>query len=308
MDKRNSLVKQAFELDHWVRVYDQGGSHPFDGRHPAAVGTFDKYCQLLGLSRSSFAGQVVIDLGCGAYGSLHFFEARLKFGLDILSHNYVPLGIHAQDMIYLSAPAEDMPFVDEFADAVLAVNSLDHVDDFPAAIRELSRVLKVGGRAFLAFNLNNPVTLEEPNPRDQAGILREVGRWLEVVRQQAWEAADLPGGMAAAAPNGLLTIEARRADPSPSSDVQLTQRLLAEAASGVPVELRLLRLAQETGAARPLLGNLFAAAAFVELQRANAPQARRNALWAFAHSPGWLFNRGLWSIALGRARAGRVVS
>ncbi len=62
--------------------------------------------------------------------------------------------------VYARAGAARLPFPDEAFDAVVACLVFEHVDDVDAAISEVSRVLRPGGR-FLFF-LNHPL-LQTPN-------------------------------------------------------------------------------------------------------------------------------------------------
>jgi SAM-dependent methyltransferase len=56
---------------------------------------------------------------------------------------------------YLVARAEELPFADSTFDAAVAYNSLMDVDDMPAALLELARVLVPGGR--LAVSVTHPL-------------------------------------------------------------------------------------------------------------------------------------------------------
>ncbi len=57
---------------------------------------------------------------------------------------------HARERL-LAAPIEALPFPDESFDVVIATGVLEHVGDKEAAIRELARVLRPGGRAIVSF-------------------------------------------------------------------------------------------------------------------------------------------------------------
>jgi SAM-dependent methyltransferase len=53
--------------------------------------------------------------------------------------------------IYVAANLYDMPFVDSLFDTIVTVRVLHHVQDIPAALREIQRVLKPGGAYVLEY-------------------------------------------------------------------------------------------------------------------------------------------------------------
>jgi ubiquinone/menaquinone biosynthesis C-methylase UbiE len=85
-----------------------------------------------------------------------------RVGLDPLVDSYRELGIDEHKMTYAHAPAERIPFDDGHFDVVTAFNSLDHVDDLDAAIREVTRVTKPGGLFLMIAEVNHKPTISEP--------------------------------------------------------------------------------------------------------------------------------------------------
>jgi len=98
-------------------------------------------------------GRLTIDIGCG--------EGRVARDLKALGHNVVAVDVSptmvefakAADpsMQVLVADAARLPFDDGAADLVVAFMSLHDVDDMPAAVREVGRVLGGGGVLCLAI-------------------------------------------------------------------------------------------------------------------------------------------------------------
>lgn len=93
-------------------------------------------------------GRLTLDVGCG--------EGRLTRDLRELGHHAVGIDV-APSMIaaareadpdgqYVEASAEAMPFEDGAADLVIAFMSLMDMDDMPAVVHEIGRVLEAGTR------------------------------------------------------------------------------------------------------------------------------------------------------------------
>jgi ubiquinone/menaquinone biosynthesis C-methylase UbiE len=122
------------------------------------------YTTLFGLEREDYVGKAVLDVGCGPRGSLEWATgAKDRVGLDPLADSYRALGIDRHAMRYVCAPAEAIPFEDEYFDIVASFNSLDHVGDPVIAARELARVLMPGGTLLLIVEVEHDATLTEPH-------------------------------------------------------------------------------------------------------------------------------------------------
>jgi 2-polyprenyl-6-hydroxyphenyl methylase / 3-demethylubiquinone-9 3-methyltransferase len=97
-------------------------------------------------------GRRILDLCCGG-GLLAEPLARegaRVAGIDI-SENALRIACrHAMEgeleIGYVRSPAESLPFADASFDLVVAFDALEHVDDLPGTVEEISRVLRPGGR------------------------------------------------------------------------------------------------------------------------------------------------------------------
>jgi ubiquinone/menaquinone biosynthesis C-methylase UbiE len=101
-------------------------------------------------------GDRVLDLGCGIGWATRMIAARLTqgsaAGVDISDEMISraqadPTNPH--NISFVNAPATALPFEDSFFDKVFSVESLYYYPDIPAALKEVSRVMKPGGLAYL---------------------------------------------------------------------------------------------------------------------------------------------------------------
>jgi SAM-dependent methyltransferase len=106
------------------------------------------------LAAQDVRGLRVLDVGCGDRP----YEALLVGAAEIVGFD-VPGNPHADIHGSIDAiPVEDASF-----DVVLCLQVLEHVPDPAAAVRELRRVVKPGGRVFLSTHGVYPF---HPNPDD----------------------------------------------------------------------------------------------------------------------------------------------
>ncbi|HUP64033.1 MAG TPA: class I SAM-dependent methyltransferase [Thermoanaerobaculia bacterium] len=122
------------------------------------------YTTHFGLDASSYAGKVVLDIGCGPRGSLEWAGmAARRIGLDPLAEQYLAMGADRHRMEYIASPAETIPLPDGACDIVCSFNSLDHVDDVDRTANEIKRVTRTGGLFLLLVEVNHPPTACEPH-------------------------------------------------------------------------------------------------------------------------------------------------
>lgn len=107
----------------------------------------EKYKHDLDLPAGAFRGMRALDLGSGPVSGATVFEADSLYCVDPLLPQYMLVGfpIHYYNARYAYSYAEAMPFPDGYFDVVIAVNSIDHVDDFEKTATEIGRVLKPRG-------------------------------------------------------------------------------------------------------------------------------------------------------------------
>ncbi|MBI3696984.1 MAG: class I SAM-dependent methyltransferase [Acidobacteria bacterium] len=96
------------------------------------------------------SGKSALDVGCGKGRFARILHERYPeaeiWGLDISAEmlRYVPEGIHTKQ-----GPMTDLPFPDGRFDAVYATESLEHAIEIEAAVGEMCRVTRPGGRVVI---------------------------------------------------------------------------------------------------------------------------------------------------------------
>jgi ubiquinone/menaquinone biosynthesis C-methylase UbiE len=123
-----------------------------------------KYLYDLDLQPDTFDGMKLLDIGAGPIPSAEAFEGADLYALDPLIPRYLaagyPLHIYKSTK-FVSGYAENMPLPDNYFDAVISVNALDHVDDFEKTVSEIRRVLKQDGLIRIHLHYHPP-TVNEP--------------------------------------------------------------------------------------------------------------------------------------------------
>jgi len=108
----------------------------------------------------------MIEVGCGPYTNVRMVRKACTpkhlFLSDPLIRTYVGFKMtmvhemNASSGCYLDDhPLEDLPFKDGYFDVAVMINVLDHVQDAPACMRTLSRILKPGGYIIVGQDLTN---------------------------------------------------------------------------------------------------------------------------------------------------------
>jgi ubiquinone/menaquinone biosynthesis C-methylase UbiE len=143
--------------------------------------------------------EVVLDAGCGngiwTRALTHRFHVGRATGLDLslgmledARRQVGPqLGLTAGDLMQL-------PFADETFDVVLCFWMLYHVPDHDAALREVRRVLRPGGRVLATTNRAPLGSLGEVTAAAVSEVLgRPLGKWLPPFSFSAENGADILG-------------------------------------------------------------------------------------------------------------------
>jgi ubiquinone/menaquinone biosynthesis C-methylase UbiE len=125
-------------------------------------------------------GEKVLDIACGA-GELSLAIARRGgevYGIDMSAAaiDYAR-GLSKRAGIagrFEIGDAESLPYADSFFDKIVCSSSLEHFTDDGRALREMTRVLKPGGRAILTVDsFNYPISEKlRARHREEASVAR----------------------------------------------------------------------------------------------------------------------------------------
>ncbi|MGH9119793.1 MAG: class I SAM-dependent methyltransferase [Acidimicrobiales bacterium] len=146
------------EPDHWEE-------HAGWWQEEFAGGADPEYVeQILPLAAEVLAGRAcVLDVGCGdgqVARRLAGNGAATVIGVDPSRAQLAEAGRREGGPIYIRAAAAALPFAGGRFDAVVACLVFEHIRAVDAAIAEVARMLRPGGR--FAFFLNHPL-LQAPN-------------------------------------------------------------------------------------------------------------------------------------------------
>ncbi len=136
-------------------------------------------------------GLRVLDVGCGSKPYRPFFAGAAE---------YVGLDVPGNPDADVHGFVEDMPLENASFDLVLCIQVLEHVEDPAAAVRELHRVTKPGGRVLAS---THGVMVYHPNPNDY-------WRWTHTglgrlfATNGDWSSLDVTPGAGSASGLGLL--------------------------------------------------------------------------------------------------------
>ncbi|MCW8924735.1 MAG: class I SAM-dependent methyltransferase [Xanthomonadales bacterium] len=143
-----------------------------------------KYLEDLDLPADVFQGMKVLDVGAGPIPSATCFKGCRLYCLEPLIPQYLEAGfpLHYYDNVnFVHGAAENIPLKDDFINAVISVNAIDHVDDIEATSSEIRRVLKPGGLFRMHVHYHQAMVCEPIVLNDR--IFRELFGWCGDLRK-----------------------------------------------------------------------------------------------------------------------------
>jgi len=145
-------------------------AHPFE-RENSNIETFEEweYRKAKG-TLSYFSNQIdlenafreanILDIGCGGGGKTAYIAKNYKvekiYGID-LSTDFIQKAqefsksLDLKNIEFLVCNAENLPFPDESLDFAIMFDTFEHLKNPESVLKEIKRVLKVGGEVLISF-------------------------------------------------------------------------------------------------------------------------------------------------------------
>lgn len=115
----------------------------------------DEFTEFLAETLKPRAGNRILDIGCGeglpelSIGRLQISQVRLT-GIELVLEKIVQarqtLAAHNQRAAFTAGDASHLPFASGAFDAIFCVAVLQHIADVGAAVGEIARSVRMGGR------------------------------------------------------------------------------------------------------------------------------------------------------------------
>lgn len=158
-----------------------------------------KYLENLELPPDAFENMKLLEVGSGPMPSATCFKGSRLYCLEPLLPEYLQAGFplhYYENVRFIHGVAEDIPIRDDFFDAVIAVNSIDHVDNLEDAAKEIRRVLKPGGRFRMHVHYHRatvcePIEIDDDLFGEMFGWCGELTKLSCSTTSHSW---DLPDG------------------------------------------------------------------------------------------------------------------
>lgn len=139
--------------DH-LAWWEKTGNNPF--QDPDILKSNEDFT--VGLINEYAAEGSMIDVGCGMGDLLMRFPSRPRCGIDI-SSGYLKVA-RARGLEVTEAAVENIPYLADTFDVVVATDILEHVLDVNAALKEMLRILRPGGTVVARVPDMEPVAWE----------------------------------------------------------------------------------------------------------------------------------------------------
>ena len=144
---------QKLEPIHWLENKESVASEEYQSRIRLRS---EHIFSVLAKSTSAFSGnEHVLEIGGGATPLATYADFSKIYLVDPLMDFYVETfpGVFPKGVDCKAAKGEELPYEDDAFDIIISRNVLDHVDDVHQCLREMKRVLKPNGLAYIGMNV-----------------------------------------------------------------------------------------------------------------------------------------------------------
>jgi ubiquinone/menaquinone biosynthesis C-methylase UbiE len=153
MSSKKWIKAQELEPLHWL----QNKNKIADPKYQTKIKLRSEHIfNKLNVSTGPFTGnENVLEIGGGATPLVTFTTFKYKFLVDPLMNFYrenFPM-VFPENIDCKNAKGEDLPYEDNKFDLIISRNVLDHVDDVHQCLKEIKRVLRVNGTAYIGMNV-----------------------------------------------------------------------------------------------------------------------------------------------------------
>lgn len=142
-------------------------------------------------------GDRVLELSCGTGWATRRLAAAVEggpgmaVGLDISDEMIArarAASRHLENVLFVVAPAEEIPWQEEYFEKVLAIESFYYYPDQEAVLREVYRVLAPGGTLHILINLykENPYSLRWVDELKTPVHVRSESEYAQMLRAQGF--------------------------------------------------------------------------------------------------------------------------
>ena len=147
-------------------------------------------------------GDRVLDLGCGSGWATRLLAMAVEGGQgmavgqdisdEMIAHARAA-SVEVENVLFVVAPAEEIPWRDEYFEKILSIESFYYYPDQEAVLREIYRVLAPGGALFLLINLykENPYSLRWMDRLKVAVHARSEGEYAAMLRAQGFSDVEI---------------------------------------------------------------------------------------------------------------------
>ncbi len=103
----------------------------------------------------------ILEIGSGAGHALKHIKSSKYFPLDVSTHNLIKIKSKTEKKVFpTSGDVFNLPFASNSFDKIILSEVLEHLDDPPAALKEIFRVLNSGGKFLVSVPYKQILTYQ----------------------------------------------------------------------------------------------------------------------------------------------------